>query len=266
MPPSACAISAPISAIYSDRSAIAEFDINQSAMEIAESLLAQNPKIIGLGIYIWNTDQSRTLAGLLKRLCPDIILILGGPEISYETDQQTITQSADFIITGEADLAFADLCRQLLAGRRPLMKIIPADLPEFSNLRLPYDLYDADDVAHRVVSMSKPPADAPSNASFVYRAWTSPCVMCHWMYSSARCRSCLIAAFANSNLSIAPFNLNLNIGPLRSCKFLFGQPLHARTLPPFRNDPRPPPRSLARMDRQIPSRRSAIRDWHPNLQ
>lgn len=134
-----------------DRSTIAEFDINQSTTEILESLLSHNPKIIGLGVYIWNAEQSRILAAQLKRLRPDIILILGGPEISYETEAQAITLSADYVITGEADLAFADLCRQLLSGRRPLMKIIPAVLPEFSQLKLPYDLYNADDIAHRVV-------------------------------------------------------------------------------------------------------------------
>ena len=32
-----------------ERSSIAEFDINQSPTEIVESLLAQNPEIVGLG-------------------------------------------------------------------------------------------------------------------------------------------------------------------------------------------------------------------------
>ncbi|HWB54257.1 MAG TPA: radical SAM protein, partial [Tepidisphaeraceae bacterium] len=134
-----------------DCSTIVEFDINQSPMEIVESLVAHDPKIVGLGVYIWNAEQSNTIAALLKKIRPEIILVLGGPEVSYETEQQAITQIADFVITGEADLAFADLCRQLLTGRRPLTKIIAADLPDFSQLRLPYDLYDAEDVAHRVV-------------------------------------------------------------------------------------------------------------------
>ena len=81
--------------------------------------------------------------------------MLGGPEVSHETDQQEIVRLADYVITGEADLAFADLCRQLLGGRRPLMKVIPADLPEFAvparRLQLPYDLYTDEDIAQRVV-------------------------------------------------------------------------------------------------------------------
>ena len=131
--------------------AIVEFDINQRPVDIAEVLLAQNPKIIGLGIYIWNVVPSTEVVAAVKRLRPDIIIVLGGPEVSYETESQAIAQLADYVITGEADLKFAELCAQLLAGARPATKIIPAGLPDFSQLALPYDLYDDKDVAHRII-------------------------------------------------------------------------------------------------------------------
>jgi hypothetical protein len=80
-----------------------------------------------------------------------VIVVLGGPEVSYESDQQEIVRLADYTITGEGDLAFAELCRQLLAGTAPPQKIIPAPLPDFSKLALPYDEYNADDIAHRLI-------------------------------------------------------------------------------------------------------------------
>jgi hypothetical protein len=82
---------------------------------------------------------------------PDVTVILGGPEVSYETETQPIVQLADYVITGEADLKFAEVCRQLRSGECPATKIIPAGLPEFSELVLPYDLYDDQDVAHRII-------------------------------------------------------------------------------------------------------------------
>ena len=130
---------------------LVEFDINQRPVDIAEALLTRNPKIIGLGIYIWNVAPATEVVAALKRLRPDITVILGGPEVSYEAETQPIVQLADYIITGEADLAFAEVCRQLLSGERPAAKIIPAGLPEFSELVLPYDLYDDQDVAHRII-------------------------------------------------------------------------------------------------------------------
>ena len=83
-------------------------------------------------------------------------------------------------MSGEADLAFATLCEKLLAGSRPLIKIIPSDVPHFHKatdgiggngvgiggnfldgsqthgsavgfVRMPYHLYSDEDLAHRVV-------------------------------------------------------------------------------------------------------------------
>jgi radical SAM superfamily enzyme YgiQ (UPF0313 family) len=130
---------------------LVEFDIHQRPVDIAEALLTRNPKIIGLGIYIWNVAPAMEVIATLKRVRPDITVILGGPEVSYETESQPIVQLADYVITGEADLKFAEVCRQLLSGERPATKIIPAGLPEFSELVLPYDLYDNQDVAHRII-------------------------------------------------------------------------------------------------------------------
>lgn len=134
-----------------ERTTILEFDINQRPLDIAEALLKQQPKIIGLGLYIWNIAPSTELVAILKRARPDVQIILGGPEISYETDQQPIAALADYVITGEADLRFGRLCSQLLSGEKPPAKIIPAELPEFSQLALPYELYDERDIAHRII-------------------------------------------------------------------------------------------------------------------
>lgn len=135
-----------------ERARLLEFDINQRVLDVAEILLAQNPKIIGLGVYIWNVTPATELVATLKRLRPDVVVILGGPEVSYETEQQEIVRLADHVITGEADLKFAEVCGLLLENQPAnLPKIIPASLPEFSQLALPYDFYDQADVAHRVI-------------------------------------------------------------------------------------------------------------------
>ena len=134
-----------------ERTAIAEFTINQRPLDIAEAILAREPDILGLGVYIWNAAPSLELVSLLKRLRPDLVIVLGGPEVSHETEVQEIVQLADHVITGEADLAFRDLCRELLAGRRPERRIIAAPLPQWEALELPYHLYTDADIANRVV-------------------------------------------------------------------------------------------------------------------
>jgi radical SAM superfamily enzyme YgiQ (UPF0313 family) len=167
---------------------ILEFEASQKPTDIVESILAENPRIVGLGIYIWNVAPATQVVAELKRLRPDVAVILGGPEVSHETDQQEICRLADYTITGEADLAFAELCEKILSshpsqvepffdgkarppspqpspgvpgegedtnarlpGQGPLTRIIPATLPDFSQLQLPYDFYTDEDLAHRVV-------------------------------------------------------------------------------------------------------------------
>ena len=168
-----------------ERAKIIEFEVNQRPTDAIEKILAHDPKIVGVGVYIWNATQSAQLVAELKRVRPDVTVVIGGPEVSYEVEQQQICRDADYVITGEGDLAFAELCEALLNGKRPLMKVIHAELPVFETarqeknssrpyfsppagatggaeinrdgsylfpeLRLPYDLYSEEDVAHRVI-------------------------------------------------------------------------------------------------------------------
>src|SRR5213593_2930551 len=78
---------------------LAEFDIHQRPADIAEALLARNPKIIGFGVYIWNVAPTTEVVAIIKRVRPGITVILGGPEVSYETAGQPIVDLADHVIT-----------------------------------------------------------------------------------------------------------------------------------------------------------------------
>jgi len=133
------------------RACLAEFDIHNRPLDVAEALLAREPKILGFGVYIWNVAETTEVVAAIKRVRPDLTVILGGPEVSYETEEQAIVQLADYVITGEADLKFADVCRAILDGDRPAQKTIPAPLPEFGQLELPYELYTDADIAHRII-------------------------------------------------------------------------------------------------------------------
>lgn len=128
-----------------------EFVWDQRSTEIAERLLAGQPRIIGLGVYIWNARETLQLVQVLKAAAPQVIVVLGGPEVSYEQEEQAVVAAADYVISGHGDLAFAALCRELLAGTRPAQKIIHAAPPPLDRIELPYDEYSAADIAQRLV-------------------------------------------------------------------------------------------------------------------
>jgi radical SAM superfamily enzyme YgiQ (UPF0313 family) len=129
------------------RAKILEFDINQRVVDVAERILREEPKILGLGVYIWNVAPCTQLVAALKRLRPELVIVIGGPEVSHEVECQPICQAADHVITGEADLMFAEVCRRC----RDFPHIVAAPLPDLSQLALPYSLYADADIAHRVV-------------------------------------------------------------------------------------------------------------------
>ena len=133
---------------------IKEFTINDSVSDILAAILEEQPAIVGLGVYIWNVDQTTRLIADLKRISPQTVVVVGGPEVSYETDGQAITALADYVITGEADLEFRTLCETLLnlsANQKPGPKIMHAAVPALDQVRLPYNHYSAEDLAHRVL-------------------------------------------------------------------------------------------------------------------
>jgi len=134
---------------------IREFTIAQRPIDIAEKLLALDPKIIGFGIYIWNVQQTETVISLIKKVNPEIAIVIGGPEVSYEYKDTPVLELCDYLITGQADFAFRDLCIDLLTGNLPTKnaasKVVDARPPSVNELVLPYDLYNANDLANRIV-------------------------------------------------------------------------------------------------------------------
>ncbi len=140
-----------------DRTTLLEFTINDNSVDMLSAILEQSPLIVGFGVYIWNVEQTTRLIADLKRVRPQTIVVLGGPEVSYETEQQDIVALADFVITGEGDVAFRELCERWLASSGSpsdagsLPKIIHAPVPQLDQIRTPYGLYTDEDIANRVI-------------------------------------------------------------------------------------------------------------------
>lgn len=130
---------------------IMEFILQNRPEEVIESILAAQPKIVGFGVYIWNVVEITRVVALLKCVAPEIIVVLGGPEVSYEFEQQEIVRLADYVITGWGDISFPKLCRELLQKRPQAQKIIAGLQPALSEIKLPYALYNDNDIANRTL-------------------------------------------------------------------------------------------------------------------
>jgi len=132
-----------------ERSCIREFVIGQKTEEILEQILAESPRIVGIGVYIWNVEETTRLVAQLKVVAPEVCVVLGGPEVSEASDPGRICALADHVITGWGDVSFAKLCVRVLAGAAPAARFIAGEQPPLESIVMPYGEYSDEDVARR---------------------------------------------------------------------------------------------------------------------
>lgn len=103
---------------------VVEGTINQDVSAVAEALIAKRPDVVGFCCYIWNIAFLKKLIPLVKSALPHVVIVLGGPEVSYNADELLIDQPlVDFVLSGEGEKPFALLLNTLYDGGDP------ADLP-----------------------------------------------------------------------------------------------------------------------------------------
>ena len=132
------------------QAAIQEYTLTDQITDMAEKILASRPRVVGIGVYIWNASQVRQLVGVLKRVAPQTVVVLGGPEVSHLPLRVDLSE-ADYIIQGEGEGAFARLCQLILAQQPPEGRIIEAESVDVHTLVSAYRFYTDEDLAHRLL-------------------------------------------------------------------------------------------------------------------
>jgi hypothetical protein len=116
---------------------------------MADELLALQPRILGLSVSVWNVVPLTRVVSLVKRQAPDLVVVLGGPEVSHEVEEQPICGLADYVVTGWGETTFARLARALLQGQRPPERIQIGEQPPLDTLAFPYDEFSDEDLGSR---------------------------------------------------------------------------------------------------------------------
>jgi anaerobic magnesium-protoporphyrin IX monomethyl ester cyclase len=83
-----------------------EFTIKENPNDIAEK--CKDFDVVAFSCYIWNITQTLATARALKKLNPNIKIMLGGPEVSYEYNDVITLPEVDYIILGEGEIPFAE--------------------------------------------------------------------------------------------------------------------------------------------------------------
>ena len=90
-----------------------EYTIKDSLDHICEDILLMNFDIVAFSCYIWNIDYVKRLCQKLKDKKPEIIIILGGPEVTYEPQYFIENYCVDYVMSGEGEMTFGLLLTAL---------------------------------------------------------------------------------------------------------------------------------------------------------
>ena len=90
-----------------------EYTIKDSLEHIVEDILRMQCQIVAFSSYIWNIEYIQKICAMLKRRQPNIIIILGGPEVTYESDYFLKNYQIDYVICGEGEVAFPALLKAI---------------------------------------------------------------------------------------------------------------------------------------------------------
>ena len=81
---------------------------------LAAAIAERDPWLVGFTCYLWNVERTLWVAAALKRLRPDVRIVLGGPEITADNAWVLDTPDYDFAVIGEGEQTFARLLLGLL--------------------------------------------------------------------------------------------------------------------------------------------------------
>jgi radical SAM superfamily enzyme YgiQ (UPF0313 family) len=83
---------------------ILEYNINQTAEDIFADIIKSDFDVVAFSCYIWNVEKTLEVAGRIKALRPDVKIILGGPEVSYDAEELLLKNTfIDFVLGGEGE-------------------------------------------------------------------------------------------------------------------------------------------------------------------
>jgi radical SAM superfamily enzyme YgiQ (UPF0313 family) len=100
-----------------DSVAIAEWNINQPYSTVVRGIYESGADMVLFSTYIWNRDFVFRVAAETRQVCPNILIGMGGPEVSWSS-RQTFGEcaSVDFLVCGEGEESFCDLIDRVNHG------------------------------------------------------------------------------------------------------------------------------------------------------
>lgn len=94
-----------------------EFSINEEFLKVLSSIMEEKANVIAFSCYIWNIELITKLIKTIKDINPEIKIIVGGPEVSYDSEEfMAKNKGVDYVVIGEGEEAFVNLLSEIEMG------------------------------------------------------------------------------------------------------------------------------------------------------
>ncbi len=81
---------------------------------LVDTICAHAPDVLALSLYTWNSERSLLIAALAKQRRPELIVVVGGPEVQRNNQWVLEHPAVDIAVEGEGEQTFCAVLRQLL--------------------------------------------------------------------------------------------------------------------------------------------------------
>lgn len=89
---------------------LAEYTINHQMDDMFRSIYQKKPDLLFISCYIWNRREVLELTANIRKVLPDIVIWLGGPEVSYDSvELLEKNPQIDGVMLGEGEVTFKKL-------------------------------------------------------------------------------------------------------------------------------------------------------------
>lgn len=94
-----------------------ESHINQNPNVILEDICTHPADILCFSCYIWNIDLALRLSREIKQIKPEVTLVLGGPEVSFNAKERLSRHpEIDYVYCGEGEIGLPKLLSAIFDG------------------------------------------------------------------------------------------------------------------------------------------------------
>lgn len=83
---------------------IEEYTVNEPKESVLAQIVDCRADVICFSVYLWNRLATLELVNCLKRIDPELRIVLGGPEISFENNEFFDAFPADVLVCGEGEI------------------------------------------------------------------------------------------------------------------------------------------------------------------